>query len=89
MKNEYGPSQGAEMIRGLVEAAKEMQLSELALTNQDAALLESMGVETPAKVPGGMKCARCGVPFRDGIYFLILRDGRTVCEGGCTPGLVK
>jgi hypothetical protein len=89
MEREYGPSQGAEMMRGLVEAAKEMQLSELALTNQDAALLESMGVETPAKVPGGMKCARCGVPFRDGIYFLILRDGRTVCEGSCTPGLVR
>jgi len=89
MEREYGPSQGAEMIRGLVEAAKEMRLSELALTNQDAALLESMGVEAPAKAPGDFKCARCGVPFRDGIYFLILRDGRTVCEGGCTPGLVR
>jgi len=59
------------------------------LTHQDAALLESMGVEAPAKVPGDFRCARCRVPFRDGIYFLILRDGRTVCEGGCMPGLVK
>ena len=66
-----------------------MRRNELALTNQRAALLESMGVEAPVKVPGNMKCARCGVPFRDGIYFLILRDGRTVCERGCTPGLVR
>ena len=78
-----------ECLGELGEAAKEIQLSELALTNQDAALLESMGVEAPAKVPGDFKCARCGVPFRDGIYFLILRDGRTVCEGGCTSGLVR
>ncbi len=89
MEREYGPSQGAEMMRGLVEAAEEMRRNELVLTNQDAALLESMGVESPAKVPGGMKCARCGVPFRDDIWFLNLRDGRTVCEGGCTSGLVK
>jgi hypothetical protein len=89
MKKEYGPSQGAETMRGLVEAAEEMRRNELVLTNQDAALLESMGVEAPPKVPGELKCARCGVPFRDGIYFLILRDGRTVCETPCTPGLVR
>ena len=89
MEREYGPSQGQEMMRGLVEAAEEMRRNELVLTNQDAALLESMGVEAPAKVPGDMKCARCGVPFRDDIWFLILRDGRTVCEGGCTPELAK
>jgi hypothetical protein len=89
MEREYGPSQGQEMMRGLVEAAEEMRRNELVLTNQDAALLESMGVEAPQRVPGEMKCARCGVPFRDDIWFLILRDGRTVCEGGCTPGLMK
>jgi hypothetical protein len=86
---EYGPSQGKEMIHSLVEAAKEVRREELILTNQDAQMLEDMGVETPAKVPGDMKCARCGVPFRDDIWFLILPDGRTVCEGICTPGLVK
>jgi hypothetical protein len=89
MKKEYGPSEGAGMIHGLLEAAKELRREELVLTNQDAQMLETMGIEAPAKVPGGMKCTRCGVPFRDGIYFLILRDGRTVCEGGCTPGLAK
>jgi hypothetical protein len=73
----------------VVEAAKEVRREELVLTNQDAALLESMGIEAPAKVLGDMKCARCGVPFRDDIWFLILPDGRTVCEGSCTPGLVK
>jgi hypothetical protein len=36
-----------ECLGELGEAAKEIQLSELALTNQDAALLESMGVEAP------------------------------------------
>ncbi len=89
MKKEYGPSQGAEMMRGLVEAAEEMRLSELALTNQDAALLESMGVEAPAKVPGDFRCARCGVQFRDGVWFLILRDGTTVCKTDCTPRLAR
>lgn len=88
MNKEYGPSKGAEMIHGLAEATKEVSREELVLTNQDAALLEAMGVEAPAKVPGDMKCARCGVPFRADIWFLILRDGTTVCEGGCTPGLV-
>ena len=29
MKKEYGPSQGAEMIRGLLEAAKELKRKEL------------------------------------------------------------
>jgi hypothetical protein len=86
---EYGPSEGAAKLHGLAEAAKEVRREELILTNQDAALLESMGVEAPAKVTGDMKCARCGVPFRDDIWFLILPNGRTVCERGCTPGLVK
>ena len=90
MEREYGPSQGAEMMRGLVEAAEEMRLSALALTNQDGALLEEMGIEAPAKVLGDMKCARCRVPFRNDIYFLILRDGRTVCEELCTaPKLAR
>jgi hypothetical protein len=86
---EYGPSQNKEMIHSLVEATKEFRREELVLTNQDAQLLESMGVEAPAKVPGDFRCAHCGVSFRDDIWFLILRDGRTVCEGDCTPGLVK
>jgi hypothetical protein len=73
----------------VVELAKEVRRDELILTNQDAQLLESMGVKAPRKVPGDMKCARCSVSFRDDIWFLILRDGTTVCEGGCTPGLVK
>jgi hypothetical protein len=73
----------------VVEAAKEFRREELILTNQDAQILEDMGVEAPAKVPGNMRCARCGVPFRDDIWFLILRDGRTVCEGVCTAELVK
>jgi hypothetical protein len=49
------------------------------LTHQDAQLLERMGIEAPAKVPGDMKCAQCHVPFRAGIDFLILPDGRMVC----------
>lgn len=37
-----------------------------------------------------IKClGRVRLPFRDGIYSLILRDGRTVCEGACTSGLVR
>lgn len=86
---EYGPSEGAARLHGLVEAAKEVRREELILTNQDAQMLEDMGVKAPARVPGEMTCARCGVPFRDDIWFLILRDGRTVCEGECMPGLVK
>ena len=86
---EYGPSEGAKMIHGLAEAAKEFSREELVLTNQDAALLEDCGIEAPARVPGNMRCARCGVAFRDDIWFLILEDGTTVCEGGCTPGLEK
>jgi hypothetical protein len=77
------------MLRGLVDAAKEIRRNELVLTNQDAAMLESMGVEAPAKVPGELKCGRRGVLFRDGISFLILRDGTTVCETGCAPELVR
>jgi hypothetical protein len=76
-------------FKDLAEAAKEFRHEELVLTNQDAALLESMGVEAPAKVPGDMKCARCGISFREDIWFLILRDGSTVCEGVCSPELVK
>jgi hypothetical protein len=59
------------------------------LTHQDAALLESMGVEAPAKVPGDMKCAYCKVPFRDGIDFYILRDGNIVCDESCALGLTR
>jgi hypothetical protein len=38
-----------------------------------------MGVAAPEKMPGDFKCARCRVPFRAGIDFLILPDGKTVC----------
>jgi hypothetical protein len=89
MEREYGPSQGAEMMRSLVEAAEEMRRDELVLTNQDATLLEEMGIAAPAKVPGDFRCARCGVPFHDDIWFLILRDGRTVCENRCTRVIVR
>jgi hypothetical protein len=90
MKKEYGPSEGAEMMRGLVEAAEEMRRNELALTNRDAQMLETMGIEAPAKVPGDFRCARCGVPFRDDIWFLILPSGETVCEEPCTaPRLAR
>ncbi len=50
------------------------------LTHQDAALLASMGVAVPGKMPGDLRCAQCHVPFRAGIHFLILSDGRMVCE---------
>jgi len=50
------------------------------LTHQDAALLASMGVAVPEKMPGDLRCAQCHVPFRAGIHFLILSDGRMVCE---------
>lgn len=53
------------------------------LTHRDYELLSSMGIEVPNRVPGGMKCARCGVVFREDVNFLILRDGSTVCETGC------
>lgn len=86
---EYGPSQNKEMIHGLAESAKEFRREELILTNQDAQMLEDMGIEAPAKVPGDMKCARCGISFRDAIWFLILPSGETVCETNCSPGLVK
>ncbi len=85
MKRVYGPAQDAEMLHGLVMAAEEMRRNELALTNRDAQMFEMMGIEAPAKVPGNMKCARCGVPFRDDIWFLILPSGETVCEEPCTP----
>jgi hypothetical protein len=49
------------------------------LTHQDAALLASMGVAVQEIVPGGLRCAQCDVPFRAGIDFLILPDGRMVC----------
>jgi len=50
------------------------------LTHQDAALLASMGVAIPEKMPGDLRCAQCHVLFRAGIDFLILPDGRMVCE---------
>ena len=50
------------------------------LTHQDAALLESMGVSAPEKMPGDyFKCAQCSVPFRIGIDYFILPDGRMIC----------
>jgi hypothetical protein len=55
------------------------------LTHRDFELLESMGVQVPARVPGEMTCARCGVVFREGVDFLILRDGSTVCHAACQP----
>ena len=55
------------------------------LTHRDAALLASMGVVVPDTVPGDFKCAQCDVLFRTGIDFLILPDGRMVCETDCTP----
>jgi hypothetical protein len=73
----------------VVEAANEFRREELVLTNQDVALLETMGIEAPARVPGDFRCARCGVPFRDDIWFLILRDGSTVCETPCGPQLAR
>jgi len=45
------------------------------LTHQDAALLSSMGVAAPEKMPGDLRCARCGLAFRAEIDFLILPDG--------------
>lgn len=53
------------------------------LTHRDAALLESMGIEAPAKAPVDMECAQCHAPFRAGIDFLILPDGRMVCGTDC------
>jgi hypothetical protein len=55
------------------------------LTHQDAALLSSMGVAVPEKMPGDLRCAQCRVLFRVSIDFLILPDGRMVCETDCTP----
>ena len=50
------------------------------LTHQDAALLESMGVAVPERIPGDyFKCAQCSVPFRIGINYFILPDGRMIC----------
>src|SRR5258707_5394069 len=49
------------------------------LTHQDAAFLASMGVAVPEIVPGDLRCAQCDVPFRAGVDFLILPDGRMVC----------
>jgi len=54
------------------------------LTHQDAALLASMGVAVPEIMLGDLRCAQCRVAFRTGIEFLILPDGRMVCEP-CTP----
>jgi|HubBroStandDraft_6_1064221.scaffolds.fasta_scaffold181161_2 hypothetical protein len=53
------------------------------LTHRDAALLESIGIEAPAKAPGDLKCGQCGVAFRTGIDFLILPDGNMVCGTDC------
>jgi hypothetical protein len=53
------------------------------LTHQDAHLLERMGIEAPAKVPGDLKCANCHVEFRTGIDFLILPDGKMICGTEC------
>ena len=53
------------------------------LTHQDAALLESMGIDTPAKVPGDLRCSQCGIVFRTGFDFLILPNGKMVCGVGC------
>jgi hypothetical protein len=49
------------------------------LAHQDVALLQSIGIAGPELMPGDMKCAQCYVPFRAGIDFLILPDGRMVC----------
>lgn len=54
-------------------------------THRDFELLESMGIESPAKVPGETKCALCGVVFREGVDFLILPGGSTVCATDCDP----
>jgi len=88
VKKEYGPSQGAEMMRGLVEAAEEMRRNELVLTNQDAQMLEEMGVEAPPKF-ADFKCSICGAPMREGIYYLITPDGSIRCETACGPELVR
>jgi hypothetical protein len=89
MKREYGPSEGAEMLRGLVEAAKEMRRNELVLTNRDAQMLDEMGVEAPKKC-ADFKCDFCKVPCRSDIAFYILRDGRICCEQcAMMPGLVN
>jgi hypothetical protein len=53
------------------------------LTHKDGALLESMGIDTPVKVSGDLRCAQCQVVFRTGIDFLILPDGKTVCGVDC------
>lgn len=83
MKKEYGPSQGQEMMRGLVEAAEEMRLSELTLTHADAQLLEEMGVETPARMDEYFRCTVCGTVMREGIDFFIMPNGDFRCSERC------
>jgi hypothetical protein len=53
------------------------------LTHQDAALLESMAIAGPEKMPGDLRCANCGVAFRAGIDFFILPSGEMICETNC------
>jgi hypothetical protein len=55
------------------------------LTHQDGALLEAMGIAGNAKVPGDLKCAKCGVELRSGIDWFIMPDGSTVCGADCMP----
>jgi hypothetical protein len=55
------------------------------LTHRDAALLASMGVAVPDTVASDLRCAQCHVPFRAGVDFLILPDGRTICSEHCMP----
>jgi hypothetical protein len=49
MKREFGPSQSQEMIRGLVEAARQLQDEErgvLKLTPKDEGFLKQVGVKS-------------------------------------------
>ncbi|SRR5229473_1393524 len=60
-------------------------LNELPLTNVDCQFLDAVGIETPATIHGDFKCALCGAVFREDVYFLILPDGRAICEDHAGP----
>jgi hypothetical protein len=53
------------------------------LSHRDAAVLESMGIEGPARMDEYFRCTVCGIVMREGIEFFITPTGNIRCSEKC------
>ena len=57
------------------------------LTARDAQFLEDIGVTAPQRM-GHFRCVFCGTVQREGVDYLILRNGDIACRESCVKELV-